>query len=186
MLPFLMLGLVGSFLVYYATAWGPWAFSDAAGYITAARNLVAGHGIGFFRPNGEFSPTVSHPPLYVLTLGAVSQVGLEPLQAARALDVLLFGLLVAACGIMLCRALVSRRAGLAFSALLLVHPALLIAYTSAMAEPPFILLGLLSLLLMADHFREPRNVTFVGAALSAGGALLSRYPGAAFVLTGAA
>jgi len=185
-LPFLMLGLVGSFLVYYATAWGPWAFSDAAGYITAARNLVAGHGIGSFRPNGEFSPTVSHPPLYVLTLGAVSRVGLEPLQAARALDVLLFGLLVAACGIMLCRALVSRRAGLAFSALLLVHPALLIAYTSAMAEPPFILLGLLSLLLMADHFREPRNVTFVGAALSAGGALLSRYPGAAFVLTGAA
>src|SRR3972149_10191846 len=143
-LPSLTLGRVGCFLVYYATAWGPWAFSDAAGYITAARNLVAGHGIGFFRPNGEFSPTVSHPPLYVLTLGAVSQVGLEPLQAARALDVLLFGLLVAACGIMLCRALVSRRAGLAFSALLLVHPALLIAYTSAMAEPPFILLGLLS------------------------------------------
>jgi hypothetical protein len=183
---FPLLGLIGAFLIYYATAWGPWAFSDATGYITAARNLVAGHGIGAFDPSGRFSPGVSHPPLYVLALGAVSLLGLEPLQAARALDILLFGLLVATCGVMLCRVLGSRGAGLAFSALLLVHPALLIAYTSAMAEPPFILLGLLSLLSLADHLHEPRSATFIGAALSAGGALLSRYPGAAFVLTGAA
>jgi len=186
MLPFLLLGLVGAFLIYYATAWGPWAFSDATGYITAARNLVAGHGIGAFDPSGRFSPGVSHPPLYVLALGAVSLLGLEPLQAARAQDILLFGLLVAACGVMLCRVLGSRGAGLAFSALLLVHPALLIAFTSAMAEPPFILLGLLSLLFLADYLREPRSATFLAGALAAGGALLSRYPGAAFVLTGAA
>jgi hypothetical protein len=183
---FLLLGLMGSFLVYYATAWGPWAFSDATGYLTAARNLVAGHGIGAFDAGGRFSPGVSHPPLYVLALGAVSLLGLDPLQAARALDVLLFGLLVATCGVMLCRVLGSRGAGLAFSALLLVHPALLIAYTSAMAEPPFILLGLLSLLFLADYLREPRSTSFVAGALAAGGALLSRYTGAAFVLTGAA
>ena len=185
-LAFLLLGLVGAFLIYYATAWGPWAFSDATGYITAARNLIAGHGIGAFDPSGRFSPGVSHPPFYVLALGAVSQLGLEPLQAARALDVLLFGLLVAAGGLMLWRLLGSRGAGLAFAALVLVHPAMLIAYTSAMAEPPFILLGLLSLLLLAGYLREPSSAAFIGAALAAGGALLSRYPGAAFVLTGGA
>lgn len=186
MLPILLLGMVGSLLVYYATAWGPWAFSDATGYITAARNLVAGHGIGAFDPSGRFSPGVSHPPLYVLALGAVSLLGLEPLQAARALDILLFGLLVAACGVMLSRVLGSRGAGLAFSALLLVHPALLIAYTSAMAEPPFILFGLLSLLFLVDYLGEPRSASLLAGALAAGGALLSRYPGAAFVLAGAA
>ena len=145
-LPFLLLGLVGWFLVYYATAWGPWAFSDAAGYITAARNLVAGHGIGTFKPDGEFSPTTSHPPLYVLTIGLVSQLGFEPLEAARVADVILFGLLVSASGLMVSRLLNRPWPGAAFSALLLLHPALIIAYTSAMAEPPFILLGFLSLL----------------------------------------
>jgi len=184
-LPSLLLGLVGWFLVYYATAWGPWAYSDAAGYITAARNLVAGHGIGSFKPNGEFSPTTSHPPLYVLTIGLVSQLGFEPLEAARITDVILFGLLVSASGMMVGRLLDSPWPGAAFSALVLLHPALIIAYTSAMAEPPFILLGFLSLLLVTMHFREHRTRALLGASLCAGGALLSRYPGAAFVLTGA-
>ena len=183
-LPFVLLGLIGSLLVYHATAWGPWAFSDAAGYITAARNLVAGHGIGSFKPNGEFSPTVSHPPLYVLTLGAVSQVGFEPLEAARVVDVLLFGLLVFASGFMLSRLLRKPWPGLAFSAILLLHPALIIAYTSAMAEPPFIFLGLLSLLFLVEYLLDHKDGAFLGASLCAGGALLSRYPGAAYVLTG--
>src|SRR3972149_900417 len=104
-LTMLLLGLVGWFLVYYATAWGPWAFSDAAGYVTAARNLVAGDGIGSFKPNGEFSPTTSHPPLYVLTIGLVSQLGFEPLEAARVTDVVLFGLLVSVSGLMVSRLL---------------------------------------------------------------------------------
>jgi hypothetical protein len=184
-LPMLLLGLVGWFLVYYATAWGPWAFSDAAGYITAARNLVAGHGIGSFKPNGEFSPTTSHPPLYVLAIGLVSQLGIEPLEAARVTDIILFGLLVSAGGLMVSRLLNSPWPGAAFSALVLLHPALIIAYTSAMAEPPFILLGFLSLLLVTMYSRGHRTRALLGASLCAGGALLSRYPGAAFVLTGA-
>jgi hypothetical protein len=185
LVPFALLGIAAGLVVDYATAWGPWAFSDATGYITAARNLVAGHGIGAFDPSGRFSPGVSHPPLYVLALGAVSLLGLDPLNAARILDVVLFGLLVGTSGLMLHRVLVSLWSGLSYSSLLLVHPAMLIAYTSAMAEPPFILLGLLALLLVTEHLQRPRPFSFLGAALCAAGALFSRYPGAAFVLSGA-
>jgi 4-amino-4-deoxy-L-arabinose transferase-like glycosyltransferase len=180
------LGVLGALLIYHATAWGPWAFSDATGYLTATRNLIAGHGIGGFDPRGNFSPLVSHPPLYVLVLGGVSLLGLDPIDAARAVDVLLFGALIGVSGLLMYRLLSSLQAGLALAALLLVHPALIIAYTSAMAEPPFILLGLISLLLLAESLLRRRLVPFLAAALAAGGALLSRYPGAAFVLTGVA
>jgi hypothetical protein len=178
--------LIAALIVVYATAWGPWAFSDAVGYVTAARNVVAGYGIGAFDPSGHFSPGVSHPPLYVLALVAVSLAGFEPVQSARILDVLLFGMLVAVSGLLFSRVLGSRWPGVALSAMLLVHPGLLIAYTSAMAEPPFLLLGLASLLLLAKFLGETRAGPYWGSALCAGGALLSRYPGAAFVLTGAA
>jgi hypothetical protein len=167
-------------------AWGPWAFSDSAGYISAARNLVAGDGIGVFDPTGRFRPLASHPPLYVLALGAVSSVGLEPLDAARVLDLLFFGLLVGVSGQLISRLLECLWAGFAYSTLLMLHPALIIAYTSAMAEPPFILLGLLCLLFLTDYLLRPRPAAFLSAALCAGGALLSRYPGAVYVLTGAA
>ncbi len=184
-LPFILLGLIGGYAAFHATAWSPWAFSDATGYIVAARNLLAGHGIGSFDPAGRFSPGVSHPPLYVLSLGAVGLLGLEPLQAARILDIVLFGILVSAGGIMLFRLTGTLWLGVAFSAFTLVHPALLIAYTSAMAEPPFILAGLASLLLLSSYVLKPQLSTLVGAGICSGLALLSRYPGAAFVLGGA-
>lgn len=182
----MLLGLFGGWLVYYATRWGPWAFSDATGYVTAARNLLAGHGIGTFSPSGEFAPLVSHPPLFVLSLGLVSLLGVDPLVGARILDVAAFGLLTSGAGLLFERLTRSFWFGLAFSLLLLMHPAIELAYLSAMTEPVFLVVGLGALLLMALFLtRHEPWLLFASAAL-AGLATLTRYPGAAYVITGGA
>ncbi len=180
----MLLGLIGGWLIYHATRWGPWAFSDATGYIQASRNLLAGHGIGLYLPTGEFSPGVSHPPLYVISLAAVSALGSDPIVAARALDVLLFASFVTLCGLLAWRISSSYWFGLATAALYLIHPQLVLIFLSAMSDSLFVLLGTLALLLLTRHLATGSNPALYGSALLAGLALLTRYPGLAYLATG--
>src|SRR5665648_742862 len=62
---FVVLAVAAALLLKYAMAWGPWAFSDSAAYISAARNLVAGHGLTVSNPQGGFDPLTLHEPLYL-------------------------------------------------------------------------------------------------------------------------
>jgi hypothetical protein len=57
--------LVG-YIIYYATSWGPVAFSDSVDYIISARNLLDGNGLGIIWGDGKFYPITDHPPLYNL------------------------------------------------------------------------------------------------------------------------
>ena len=94
----ILLTVAGMLLIVYGTRWGPWAFSDAVGYMVNARNLATGKGLGLYRPSGQFVPLVSHPPLYPLVLIALSGPQLDLVGAARLFDVLSFGILIFASG----------------------------------------------------------------------------------------
>lgn len=185
-LALLPLGLLGAFFVYHATEWGPWAFSDATGYIVAARNLLNGHGIGAFNPSGEFSPGVSHPPLFVLAMALCGLVGPEPMAAARILDIGAFFALIVGSGYSFYAITGSPWSALLFAAVVLVHPALMLAYVSAMAEPLFLLFGFLSLFSIAYFLRDGRTLFLILGALMAGLAAFTRYPGLAFIVAGIA
>lgn len=170
--------------MYYATQWGPWAYSDATGYMMAASNLVHGHGIATELPAGGYSPLVSHPPLYVISLAALISAGLDPIGAARVLDVALFAAFLIACGLLALRISRSLWFALATAGLFLTHPQLVLFFVSAMSDSLFLLLGTLGLLLLTVHLTKDSRAALFGSAALAGLAFLTRYPGVAYVATG--
>jgi hypothetical protein len=180
-----LLGVVGMIVVIYGTRWGPWGYSDAVGYMVNARNLATGRGLGLYRPSGQFVPLVSHPPLYPLLLIAFSGPSLNLVAAARWIDVLCFGILVFASGWLFYRLTNSAWASLALSGILLVQPALINAYTSAMAEPIFLLTEVIGSLLVLLYIKDGQRLVLVLAGVVSGMAFLTRYPGAVFVACGA-
>jgi 4-amino-4-deoxy-L-arabinose transferase-like glycosyltransferase len=180
-----LLGLAGAFIIFYGTRWGPWAYSDAVGYMVNARNLATGRGFGLYRPSGQFIPFVSHPPLYSLLLIAVAGPGLDLVTAARWIDIFSFGILIFSAGFLLFRLTRSTWASLSLAAILLVHPALINAYTSAMAEPLSVLAETAGCLLLLFYLENPRPSLLVLSAVVCGMGFLTRYPGIVFVATGA-
>ncbi|MFQ5921612.1 MAG: hypothetical protein ACE5M4_02110 [Anaerolineales bacterium] len=183
-LPAVVIATVGAIAVIYATRLGPWAFSDGAGYVMLARNVVAGRGLGLMRASGDFQPLSMHPPLYPLSLVALRMIGVELMTAVRWLDAVLFALTIVIAALTIYY--VSRIAWLALSAaaVTLVTPIMAELYTGALSEPLFFVAGLGSLLLLVVFFDTRRRWMLVVAGLAAGMAVLTRYLGVAYVGTG--
>ena len=176
-----VLSLLGGMAVYYAMVWGPWAFSDGVGYIVSTRNLLKGIGLGLIKPSGTFEPLVSHPPLYPLALAFATQFTGNVLEAGRWVDSIALAALILSVGLLILKITGSSWAAATSAALLLVTPSLLIAYTSAMAEPLFILCSLTGTLLIVSHIQKPRTAKLVGSALLIGLGIITRYPAIAFL-----
>ena len=99
----LILGVLGGYAVFYGTQWGPWAYSDSTAYIDAARNLIGGVGFGHLTPSGRFEYVGGHPPLYQLTLAMAGAIGFDIIDAARWINIMLFGLLILIVGLSIYR-----------------------------------------------------------------------------------
>ena len=180
----ILLTVAGMLLIVYGTRWGPWAFSDAVGYMVNARNLATGKGLGLYRPSGQFVPLVSHPPLYPLVLIALGGPQLDLVGAARLFDVLSFGILIFGSGWLFYRLTGSAWGATGLSGVFLVQPALVNAYTSAMSEPLFLLTEVIGSLLLLRYLEDQRPSQLVSSALVVGMAFMTRYTGAAILGTG--
>ena len=98
---------VASFLgVLYATASGAGASPDSVTYVQIARNFVQGHGLSQLGPNSTHLPATQYPPAFPLLLGFVGKAGIDPVDAARWINVLL-----SACTTLLIAAWVHRATG---------------------------------------------------------------------------
>lgn len=177
----MLLSLLAIAAVAYATAIGPWAHSDGAGYVMLARNVLAGRGLGLMRASGEFQSLSMHPPLYPLSLVVISLSGAELLSAARWLDAALFVFTIVAVGSLIYY--VSRMAwlGVAAGAVVLVTPSLATIYTGTLSEPLYFAASLGSLIFLLLYFNSAQRWMLILAALLAGLAVVTRYLGVAFI-----
>ncbi|MEN4100072.1 MAG: hypothetical protein ROW52_09150, partial [Anaerolineaceae bacterium] len=175
--------LAGMLLVGYATAHGPGVGGDATIYLLSAENLLAGNGLGWMEPGG-FHRLDYYPPFFPLAVSVMSLFVGDVVAAARWLNMLLFGSLIALSGAWLYHA--THRPLLAgmLSGMLAVSPVLIRVFSWAMAEALFLLTGFGGLALLAADSRRPRVPVLLGAALLSGLAFLSRYLGIAFVISG--
>jgi len=155
---------------------------DSVSYVGTASNLVAGHG---FTPPPGAAPIGHFPPLFTLVLAAAGRLGPDPLTVARWLNPALLG-----ASLVLVAVLVRRMTGSTVTA---VAAGLaggagydVVAYhSSALSEALFVFLVLAALGVLATHIEQPRPWLAASAGALAGAAVLTRYAGAALVLTGA-
>jgi hypothetical protein len=183
----IMLAIAGMAVLAFATGgWGIGVTYDSVYYLDAARHLAAGEGLTT-SINGELKLLAHWPPLYPVLLAGPAAVGVDPLQGARWLNILLFG-----ANVMLVGCIVRYLGGgqawaTALAALLTVTaPDLLAIHARAWSEPTFIFFGLLALCLVSLHIERGSVLLFLGVAVTNALAFASRYAGVPLVVTSAA
>ena len=179
-----LLSLFGAWIIFYGTALSPWGGSDSVEYLVSARNMLRGIGIGYYSPTGIFYWISLHPPFYSIILGAVSLPGLDLIDAARWLNIVLFSLTIGLTGLLFWRHSTSPAFSLLAGLLIMAFPQMLVMSTAVMSEPLFIFLCILHGLLLILYFRSGRIRFLLLAALVAGLAALARYIGISLIAAG--
>jgi 4-amino-4-deoxy-L-arabinose transferase-like glycosyltransferase len=175
--------IVGMAALFLMTRWGIGTGPDSAHYIRAARQLAGESGNAGLPGLSEGSAQFA--PLYSWLLAAGGVVGVDALDAARLLNVVLFGLNIFLVGFIIRRS--TRHATwfwLAGSLMVLGAAPVLSTHVVAMSEPLFLFFGLLGLYLLAAYLDEARMSLLLGAAAATALAFLSRYAGAAWIIAG--
>lgn len=184
LLALITLSLLGAAAILLSTRWGPWAYSDSTTYLVAARSLLEGEGLNVAAHPGSVERLTHHPPLYPLLLSAIGLCGVELLDAARWLNVILFGATIFTTGFFSYRLLRSGGLALSISALLFAMPTLLDMFSGAMSEPLFLFASLSGTFLIIQFLETRQRRTLILAAAAAGLAFLTRYIGIFAIATG--
>ena len=179
-----LMGLAGAMVIVYATRWGAIVYSDATEYILSARSLLAGKGLGIPGPGGAFLPLTLHPPLFPLVLSGLGLLGLEPLEGARWLNVLLFGIVVILVSGTIYQFTRQFILSVMLGFVIMMSPLFLEIFSSALAEPLFFVLGLLGFFLLVEYVGSPHYRLLIGASIAIGLACLARYTGFVLIISG--
>ncbi len=172
-------------LLWWATPHGVGIYVDTLYYVTSARGILAGTGMGRWTGLGVYKPMTHYPPLYALALALFSMPGMDILTVARLLSAAGFGLAVFLLG-----AIVYRRTALPLPALLAAALAAgsgvaLRAFAWAMSEPLYLVLELSGWLLLDRYLQALKKRWLAAAACVLGLALLARYVGFAAIAASA-
>ena len=177
----LLSAMIGASLIWLGTLQGPGVGGDATIYITSARNLLAGKGLGLVNPAGEFRLIPYFPPFYPLVLAFFGLFGLDPASFARFLNILLFALTIFAVSVYFSRISKNWLAGLLSGLMIAGSPILTSAYSWAMSETLCMFLMAIGLIALERYMTTNRSKWLVLSALGCGLSFLTRYSSAACV-----
>ncbi|HTX78391.1 MAG TPA: hypothetical protein VMC62_01920 [Longilinea sp.] len=175
--------VIGIAEIIYATHWGAWAFSDSAAYVSSARNLIAGLGLGYIDPAGRFALLAHFPPLFPILLASGGLIGVDPLVVARWLNIAAFAVVIFSTGWWIKRLTGSLLLAIGGQTLFLFSIVPLMVFSGAMSEPVCIVTGMLGLFLLIVYLEQQRNRYLFISALLVSLSLLTRYIGVAYLLT---
>lgn len=85
----------------WLTPRGVGIYVDTLYYVSSARNLLAGIGMGRVTGLGDFKPMTHYPPFYSLLLAFFRLFGLHELTTARWVSILAFGLIIILVGLLI-------------------------------------------------------------------------------------
>ncbi len=126
---------------YALAPWGPWAYSDSAAYVDAARHILAGQGVVSLQSDGSITLLTHYPPGYpALVAAAMRLTHNDWIAAGRLLDVASLALFLFIVGWWLYEATGWPALGLLGMVLLATGLPVARAFTSLMSEPPFLVL----------------------------------------------
>jgi hypothetical protein len=169
-------------ILWLTNGYGVGATPDSVKYVATARSLASGN--GFVDYDG--SAITIWPPLYPSLL-ALAQVGLnsDPLQSARFINALLFGLIIYLSIKMTASICPTDGKAIALVAILvLLASPLQQVSVMAWSEPLFIALALLFLLSLGSFLKDRTLSRFALMGIIAAVAPLVRYMGLTLIMTG--
>jgi len=166
-----------------ATGKGLYVSPDSVFYVGTARNLLGGAG---FRSPAGLQPLGHFPPLFTVVIAAVGRLGLDPLDAARVVNIAVVGAIVVLVGVVLRSLTGSVPAALVGATLTAAAVDVLTLSAAALSEPLFVLLALAGLVALGHYLDRRRPVVLVAASALVALAVLTRYVGVALIVAGAA
>ena len=178
-----LLMVTGVLIVLRATPEGLALSDDSIAYIAGARSMLDGQGYreAWLASN---QPVTHFPPAFPFILTLPGLLGADPLNSARYINALLFGLNAGLLGVLAWRMTPSLTAGVVIAALFVLNSELLQVHTAAMSEPLFILLSLFAIWMFDLYFeRHTHWLWLVFCGTFVGMAYLTRYAGLALIAT---
>jgi hypothetical protein len=176
-----LLSIVGGIIAIYTTANGPWGYTDPVEYISVARSLDHGQGLGYYEGNAKFIPETIHPPFYSLVLSAIGLFGVDLVAASRWLNIFAFVASIFIAGWIFYRYSRVPALGIVASALMCAFPYMVLMFSSAYSEPLFVLSILAGGLGLLAYLRKEKLSLLVISALVVGTIPGTRYAGIAMV-----
>jgi hypothetical protein len=179
------ISLAGMLALWVMTGGQPGLVNDSAAYIGGAESLLSGLGYSFPYRVGQWTPITHFPPLFSLVIAGVSWLTrITTVQAAYALNLLLFGVNNALIGLLVWRLTRHSAWSLAAAVVAACSPGLLWTHAFALSEPLFLCLELVFLQAMFSYTRGGSLRFVLSAALLACLGFWTRYAGVAFYLSG--
>ena len=168
-------------ILFISMVQGPGVGGDATMYITSARNLLEGNGLGLINAAGEFRLIPYFPPFYSLVLAFFGLFTSNLTMVAMILNMVLAAGLVFLITFWTIRISEKLFPGVLLGLLLGGSPILVPAYSWAMSEPLAILLGFAGLILLEKSLVEDLRFAFWCSAVLLGLSFLTRYSSTAFI-----
>ena len=176
-----LIAVTGLVLMLYVTDQGVSLGSDSAAYIAAAQNFLKGYGLSWVSAKLEVKPLVHYPPLYPIVLAGFELASINPIDAARIVNAIAFGLGIFLIGSILKIATGSNLLAIGSALLMLVSGEQIEIHSWGMSEPLFILLSLLGLTLLFLYLRDSKIISLVLSAFVFGLVAITRYIGAVYI-----
>lgn len=178
-----LIALLGGFFAFKSTNWSPWAFSDSAAYLSAARNFYAGRGLVIINSNGNATRMTEFAPLYSILLSIITGRSGNFIQSARWLGIISFTLSIFLSGLFAYVATRNHIASGCVSLFIALSPIMLDAFTGIMSEPFFILLLIIHIILLCTYVSRPEWKYFLPLVLITMLIPLTRYAGIIFPIS---
>lgn len=173
----LIIAIVGAWLVKINTPFGMGIFPDSVAYIMGARNILAGNGFSQFSGTNGLELITIWPPLYSYVLAFIGLIGMDPIRAARLLNIILMGLDLLLFAGLVYHETHNKLLSIISSLLFLFSIPLFLRYTWALTEPLFFTLLLLEIILYYLFLHTQRAIWVTVLGLGTALLFLTRYVG---------
>lgn len=175
-----LMALLGVLFILLCTSrYGAGTSPDSIAYISAARNVMSGH--GYYQYDG--SPFMLWPPLFPTVLSFLGLGGVDPLVGARYVNAGAFGLLIFSVPLYVLHSFRSTFLALLSSLATFLAMPLINVSVFVWSESIFVLLIFLSIWSIERFLTKRRLTLLLLSGTLTGLAFLTRYAGLALVIT---
>jgi len=179
----LVLAITGAIILSFAMELGIGVSSDSIAYVGISENLIAGRGLTWLG-GGGLEPVTHFPPLYPIVLAGLQLFGMEGLESARLLNILLFGSNIFLIGLLVWQTTNIGWITILGASLAAFSPILINWHVIAMTEPLFLFLSSISLFFLIRYQRTHISLHLICSIVAISLASLTRYAGLSLIATG--